>query len=157
MNVFYLDSNAELIAHWLVDKHIVKMPIESAQMLSSAHRILDGESAPDACYKATHRHHPCTVWTMSSSANYMWHYNLLECMLEEYSRRYNKVHKTSQLLSILSKLPHNIVQNGFTLPPQAIPEIYKQDDVIAAYRIFYRVEKAGFATWKHGDVPAWFV
>ena len=91
------------------------MIVESAQMLSTAHRMLDGtetrrpsstgktmskyweldDNREDVLYKAVHIGHPCTVWTMQSDENYNWHYSLFNELCKEYTHRDNKFH-TSQ-------------------------------------------------------------
>ena len=169
MNVFYLDTDPQRIASWLVDKHIVKMPVESAQMLSTAHRLLDGRRVgkdwilPDEdisqpiCYKVAHAHHPSTVWTMASKANYEWHAQLWVCMLEEYTRRYGRIHNCSRLMDILMSAPKNISDGPFTSPPLAMPQRYKSEDAVSAYRRFYAGEKWRFARWKQADLPDWFL
>ena len=129
MNIFYLHEDPVQNAIWHIDKHIVKMPIEYAQLLSTAHRMLDGTETrrPSSTgktmskywelddnreydlYKAVHMGHPCTVWTMQSHENYNWHYSLFDELCKEYTYRYNKVHASqTKLLDLLKNLPKNI-------------------------------------------------
>ena len=124
MNIFILDRNPHEAARLQCDKHVVKMIVESAQMLSTAHRMIDGyqEKRPsksgktmvkywklldereDTMYKAVHVGHPCTVWTMNNDNNYMWHYDHFTELCREYTYRYGKVHATEKLLKkMLSK------------------------------------------------------
>ena len=121
MNIFVLHQDPVAAAQMQCDKHVVKMIVESAQMLSTAHRMLDGtvQIAPSKSgkrmvkhyrlfddpemdqllYKAVHYKHPCTVWTMESAQNYMWHWRHLDALCEEYTYRYGKIHATSKLRS----------------------------------------------------------
>lgn len=157
MNIFYLSKDPVEIAKQLCDKHIVKMPLESAQMLSTAWwgKSTYGESKMilKQLYKPVHIGHPSTLWTMQTEGNYRWHYDLFVAMLEEYSRRYNKVHGSSKLLELLKESP---VKGGeFYPPPQCMPDEYKTDDTILAYRNYYINEKARFARYTNGTAPEW--
>lgn len=185
MNIFFLHETPELSAKYLVDKHVVKMPLESAQMLSTAHRLLDGTlkvvevekngkvrkkkqytmpgetvANPNPLYKVAHPRHPSTVWTMESVENYQWHFELFCYMLKEYSRRYGKVHSSSRLLPLLASAPQNIPKIGSTPPIPAMPDHYKiEGDHVQSYRSFYAGEKWRFAKWKNKDsdnIPEWF-
>ena len=178
MNIFYLDEDPIVIAHSLVDKHIVKMPTESAQMLSTAHRILDGRLIEHSgkrryllqnerldedgniidlvCYMVAHSEHPSTKWTMLNRATYQWHLNLLRCMLQEYTNRYGRVHRCADLLPFLDSTPTNIVDGDFVAPFLAMPDEYKCGSAVDAYRAFYAGEKWTFANWKHNNIPGWF-
>ena len=158
MNIFYLDKDPREISEMQCDKHCVKMILESAHMLSTAHRILDGDEYADKhkLYKATHKNHPSTVWTRASSGNYNWHFDLFKAMLGEYTFRYGKLHKCMDLFRSLENWPTNIPRKKFTSPPQCMPEEYKCEDTVQAYRNYYMGEKSGFAKWKAREVPTWF-
>ena len=91
MNIFYLDSRPHVAAKDHCDKHVVKMILESAQMLCTAHRELDGD-VPDVFYKSTHKNHPSTIWARSKAGNYRWLYDLFVSLCDEYTYRYGKVH-----------------------------------------------------------------
>ncbi len=137
------------------------MILEYAQMLSSAHRVLDTIEEGDdrvVLYKIAHKNHPCTIWTRESSSNYQWLYQLFCNLCNEYTRRYNKVHETDRKLRhILQHCPVNIEEGPITEPAQAMPEQYKvENDAITAYRIFYNEDKRPFAVWKEGVKPWWF-
>ena len=136
MNIFILHNDPVVAAQMQCDKHVPKMVVESAQMLSTAHRMLDGtvQIAPSksgkrmvrhyrlfedpemdqVLYKAVHYKHPCTVWTMESSDNYLWHWKHFSALCEEFTFRFGKIHKTSLLRSPLWTLPHNIPKGGMT-------------------------------------------
>ena len=142
------------------DKHVVKMILEYAQMLSTAHRVLDGdEKQPELLYKATHKNHPCTKWCTAASANYLYLYHLFAKLCGEYTHRYGKVHLTHKKLStILATPPDNMphtVEVDFVNMPQAMPEQYKDSSVVTAYRKYYRGEKFEIAKYTKRDIPDW--
>mgnify|MGYP003652557615 CR=1 FL=1 len=161
MNIFYLHEDPYHCATMHCDKHVVKMVLESAQMLSTAHRILDGDEFADrnSLYKAAHVKHPSSIWVRQSAKNYQWLVDLWNGLGREYSLRYGgKVHK-SATLSGLKTMPVNIPQDAeFSPPPQCMPDEYKQEDTVQAYHDYYCAEKASFARW-HGQssVPPWFI
>jgi len=165
MNIFYLSDCPQEAAESHNDKHCVKMILESAQMLSTAHRELDGD-VPDILYKSTHKNHPSAIWTRSSKQHYDWLYRLFRQLSAEYTLRYSKsgnwgrdlkVHKTwDKLGKILKTAPKNIKDNGWVDPPQCMPDHCKKPDTIDAYRNYYLTEKASFSTWKYSQQPTWW-
>ena len=165
MNIFYLSSCPQEAAESHNDKHCVKMILEYAQMLSTAHRELDGD-VPDILYKSTHKNHPSTIWTRSSKQHYDWLFRLFRMLSAEYSIRYGlitdtndtfKVHKSwDKLGKILETTPKNIKDNGWVDPPQCMPDHCKDEDVVKAYRNYYIKEKNNFAVWKYTAEPGWF-
>lgn len=162
MNIFYLDNNVSLCAQYHVDKHM-KMIVESMQLLSTAHRVLDGnnnvlpDERNDNLYKCTHKNHPCAIWVRESDEHYLWLFRLSEELLKEYTFRYEKNHASSRLIPYLKNLPNNICKNGFVEPPQAMPEEYKvSGDSVSAYRNYYFFAKSHITKWKNRDVPKWF-
>ena len=158
MNIFYVHESPYRSATMLCDKHVVKMILESAQMLSTAHRVLDGDEIADSkdLYKAVHKNHPCTIWTRSSSAHYGWLYEHMSCLMTEYERRYEKTHATYRLHYPLYDLPHSIEHNEFSPPPQCMPDQYKvEGDTVQSYRNYYHGEKAYFAKWRLKE-PDWW-
>lgn len=179
MNIFLLDPNPVVAAKLQCDKHIVKMVLESAQMLSTAHRILDGKLVRlpsksgktivnhfllenDLLYNAVHHHHPCTTWTMASSENYTWHWNHFVALCEEYTYRYNKKHATDlKLREALKPLPKNIPIGDMTKFPLAMksnPECMFPDDPVKSYRLYYRTKKDRFKmVWTNRNIPEWFL
>ena len=160
MNIFYLDECPVKSAKAHCDKHCVKMILETAQLLSTAHRELDGDGYADthSLYKATHKNHPSAIWVRASAANYDWTYRLLVELCDQYSYRYGKTHKTEQLVKPLSHPPSNIpTDTAFTEPPQCMPDEYKRSDAVDAYRAYYHGDKAGFAEWRHSNPPVWWV
>ena len=161
MNIFFLDERPDKCAEMHNDKHCVKMILESAQMLSTAHRILDEDDAHPDLYKIAHKNHPSTIWVRSSKPHYDWLFRLFRMLSAEYSIRYSdhnfKVHKTwDKLGKILETAPKNIVDNGFVPPPQCMPDHCKKPNTIDAYRNYYMIEKANISTWKYTNTPKWW-
>ena len=161
MNIFFLDERPDKCAEMHNDKHCVKMILESAQMLSTAHRILDEDDAHPDLYKIAHKNHPSTIWVRSSKQHYDWLFRLFRMLSAEYSIRYSdhnfKVHKTwDKLGKILETAPKNIVDNGFVPPPQCMPDHCKKPNTIDAYRNYYMIEKANISTWKYTNTPKWW-
>ena len=111
MNIFYLNENPKIAAIEHNDKHCVKMVLEYAQMLSTAHRECDGDDRADSLslYKRAHRNHPSTVWTRENEVQYSWLYQLFIALADEYSYRYEKIHATDLLLrAVLEQPPDKI-------------------------------------------------
>jgi hypothetical protein len=178
MNIFAVQPNPLDAAHDLCDKHVVKMIVESAQMLSTAHRVLDGNATirisksnrklkhwvhpctvRDAklCLPAM-VNHPCTIWVMQGSDNYMWLWQHTTGLLKEYTDRYSKQHSMRGLVNdYLSTLPVNIRRGQLSPFAQAMPEHYKTDDAVTAYRNYYIGDKKRFAKWSKTSPPSWFV
>jgi hypothetical protein len=156
MNIFYLHSDPKTAAKMHCDKHCVKMILETAQLLSTAHRELDGDELSDrrGLYKSTHRNHPSAVWARANRENYDWLVDLFKGLLEEYTARYGKRHASSKILLPISLSPLNLKSGEFYPPPQCMPEEYKCASTTTAYRKYYLGEKMGFAVWKLG-APDW--
>ena len=140
MNIFYLDTDPAEAARMQCDRHVVKMILETAQLLSTAHHELDGASP---AYKPTHKNHPSAVWVRSNIVHYHWAHRHLEELGYEYQRRYGKVHKTiREHLHTLGYPPANIPCNinERTDPPQCMPDEYKRDDTTLAYQLYYNAK-----------------
>lgn len=152
MNIFILDSNIKHCAEFHADKHIIKMILESAQMLSTACRL----SGIDAGYKSTHKNHPCTKWVRESLSNWLWLKLLNKELNNEYRYRYNKSVNHKSYDVILSLPLPNIPDKGLTQFPQAMPNEYKNSNPIIAYRKYYIGEKQHFANWTKREIPYWF-
>ena len=158
MNIFYLHPNPQTAARMHCDKHCVKMILEYAQLLSTAHRVLDGDDANPNLYKIAHKNHPSTIWTRSSKQHYKWLFRLFRKLNIEYGIRYGKVHKSWEKLNgILKFPPKSIKDNGWVDPPQCMPDYCKKSDTVEAYRNYYILEKKRFATWKNNQEPEWFL
>jgi hypothetical protein len=108
MNIFYLDRDPKIAAQMHCDKHCIKMILESAQMLSTAHRVIDGDDYANerGLYKMAHKNHPSTIWVRSSDEHYNWMYSLMLSQMEEYTYRYDKHHATERLIEPLRLYLH---------------------------------------------------
>ena len=155
MNIFVVDHDPFVAAKMLCDKHVVKMILETAQLLSTAHHLT---GSPLACklYKMTHKNHPSAVWVRSSKGNYRWALAHLKGLLKEYTFRYNKIHKTSNLLSSLESVPDLIDQEDLTEPPQCMYDDCRHPDVVHAYRLYYLTRQQEIdMRWTKRDKPNW--
>ena len=177
MNIFYLNKDPKICAQEHVDKHCVKMILETAQLLSTAHRVLDGtetvglsqsgrkakhwllsDDRDSILYSATHINHPSAVWCRQSLPNYQWLHNLLVELCTEYTYRYGKTHKCEQigLVKSLGAAPQNLKSDRFTEPTPAMPDQYKvPGNSIQSYHNYYNGEKQRMFSWKKREVPGW--
>jgi len=185
MNIFMLDRSPRVAAIYHVDKHVVKMILETAQLLSTAHRVLDGKevieqkyverSAPakyrnikrwklddpdldQKLYKATHVNHPSAIWCRSGLDQYRWTYDLMFHLMLEYNYRYKKTHKCDELLDPLWNAPKNIdVEAPWTEATPAMPDDCKvEGDSVASYRNYYIQHKSRMAKWTNRAIPRWY-
>ena len=181
MNIFFLDRDVELSAQYHNDKHVRKMILEYAQLLSTAHRVLDGEiyegrsentgrrvkrwaiiendGREEALYKATHINHPSAKWVRESPDHYIWTYYLFDAVSREFEYRWGKQHSTwIKLRGWLQSIPTNLASNksGWTDPPQAMEDVYKLPDTVEAYRNYYRNGKSHLAQWTNREKPFWY-
>lgn len=158
MNIFYLDKNPKLAAKYHCDKHVVKMILETAQLLCTAHRLLDGdENQPEYVYKATHKNHPSAVWARTNIENYNWLYQLFLELNEEYTYRYGKTHLSYKKLNdYLMHPPNNITKGAFFPPPQCMPDKYKSMDTVLAYKQYYVGDKSKLLQYKK-EFPLWIL
>ena len=147
MNIFYLDKNPYKAAQYQYNKHVVKMILESAQMLCTAHHCYgDAEQKANVPYKQAHLNHPSTVWARKSRETYMWLYYHMIGLGNEYEKRYNKQHLTiTKCGEFLATPPRHIQGNEWSQPPQAMPDEYKHEDSIIAYWQYYINDKAHIA------------
>ena len=135
MNIFYLSRDPYKAARLQCDKHVVKMILETAQLLSTAHVELDGIQL---AYKATHKNHPSAVWVRSNREHYRWSYQHMVALGAEYTRRYGKVHKTiTDHVQSLATPPRDIPRLEFVDPPQCMPDECKRPDTVLAYQVYY--------------------
>lgn len=179
MNIFYLDKDADVAAGMMCDKHVVKMIVETAQMLSTTHRYMMGvplssthavsgrsykkyimadPMADKMLCKATMINHPCNAWIRESSGHYDWLWRHGMALMHEYTYRYGKTHSMEKLYrDYLGFPPRNLLFKPFVEPPQAMPDACKvQGDAVKAYRQYYIQEKSRFAKWKKGNTPDWY-
>ena len=152
MNIFVLDENIEKCAEYHCDQHVVKMILESVQMLCT---VLNkkGISTP---YKSTHINHPCVLWVEQSFDNFSWLKSLAFALNKEFRFRFEKKqdHKSISVLNEISAYGYK--NRGLTEFAQAMPEKYKvPGDPVKAYRKFYIGEKMTFAKWTKRSIPGW--
>lgn len=157
MNIFYLHEDPTISARAVMNKHVNKMIIESAQLLSTAHRVLDGYPEKNGrwtsyklrdpireeiLYKSTHFNHPSAVWVRESQDNYYWLYSHFLALCQEYRNRYGKIHETEHKLGhALKKYPDSLRKRGFTYPALVMPDQYKVESYVQSYRNYYEAEK----------------
>ena len=154
MNIFVLDTCPTIAAQMQVDKHVVKMPLECAQMLSTVHRQYGSDDVQ--LYKSTHKHHPCTLWAATSRANYAWLFDHFRALNDEYKYRYGNTHLSwLKLRDVLAEPPAQMRDDDPTPFAQAMPDEYKHDDAVVAYRAYYINEKANLLTYTKRDQPTW--
>jgi len=185
MNIFYLDHDPIVAAKWMVDKHVVKMILESAQLLSTAHRVLDGtektvqryvegsfparyrnvkqwvleDGRNDVIYQATHINHPSAVWVRESLKNYNWVFEHFFALMNEYTYRYGKIHKCYGDISfMLQTPPHNLRAFESTPIPSCMDDEYRvSDDPVHNYRNYYKFGKVNLHKWTKRDCPYWLI
>jgi hypothetical protein len=178
MNIFYLHNDPKVCAQQHVDKHCVKMILEYAQLLSTAHRFLDGtltvgksatgrkktsyvlmDNRDAILYSATHINHPSAIWARSGIKQYTWLHSLLTELCKEYTHRYGKHHKVERegLLFELAKAPNKIYHDVFwSEPTPAMPDQYKvAGDSIQSYKNYYIGDKQRMFSWKNRETPSW--
>jgi hypothetical protein len=152
MNIFVLDRNIKKCAQYHCDQHVVKMILESVQIMCTALNK-KGLATP---YKSTHIKHPCVLWVEESYDNFLWLGELAYELNLEYQYRYDKQtsHKSIQALSQITHYSYE--SKGLTPFAQAMPDEYKvKNNAVRAYRKFYRMDKLKFATWSKRKPPAW--
>lgn len=159
MNIFILDKDPQLAAQYLANKHVIKMILESAQLLCTAHHLHpEVYYKYPTLYKKTHENHPCAIWCRENTTNYLWLSSHAFYLCEEYTFRYNKIHKTQPLIEWLSLyLPRIPMMKDMTDFPQCMPEIYKRSDVVEAYRAYYIYDKMKKiqCNWTKREKPFW--
>jgi len=134
------------------------MILEYAQLLSTAHHEVDGTPSVN-CYKSTHRNHPSAIWARANRKNYRWLWRLLDATATEYTHRYGKVHATKLkgIVNSLEYCPYELREGSDMTPmPQCMPDEYKDQSSIQAYRNYYLGDKAYMAKWTKRDAPYWW-
>lgn len=163
MNLFFLHYNPVVAASQQCDKHVVKMLLETAQILSSVCRLNGIEHV--SLYKQTHVNHPVVVWTRASRKNFEWVLAHGLALCAEYTRRYGKVHKSERVIKEIVHLytAINFSAEHVTLPPLCMPDEFKRghglciEDIVSSYRNYYMGPKRAFAKWKFTECPEWFI
>lgn len=158
MNIFFLDRDPTIAAQMLHDKHVVKMVLETAQILSTV--VHEYRANVEGIYKPTHRSHPCVVWAGESFSNFWWTYEHGVALAYEYEYRYGKTHASED---IIIRCGEELGYESFdedseiSEPPQAMPDEYKvPGDAVAAYRKYYLGRKIEQSRWTRRPVPAVF-
>jgi len=149
MNIFYLDKDLQKCAEYHVDRHCVKMIIEYAQLLSSSHWMTGGE----APYKLCHKNHPCSVWVRESIDNYNWLCELGIELSKEYTYRYGKFHKSSEVIKWCMNNQPQLPSKGITEFRLAMPDEFRSTCPIESYRNYYNGGKEHLFKWKNREVP----
>lgn len=153
MNIFVLDNDPKICAEYHCDKHVVKMILETAQLLCGAHHM----TGSDAPYKLSHKNHPCSIWVRQNKSNYKWLVELGLQLGAEYTRRYGKIHKSEEVIRWCARNIPNLPKGDMTEFPCAMPEACQiYNDPVLNYREYYVREKASFCTWKT-QTPEWFM
>ena len=152
MNIFILDKDIEKCAQYHCDQHVVKMILESVQMLCTALNKKDFVTP----YKSTHMKHPCVLWVEESFSNFIWLKSLAVALNNEYRYRYDKDHDHKSM-AVLDKISqYSYEDSGLTEFAQAMPDEYKDDDPIKAYRN-YVIHEKHYAQWnKNREQPTWW-
>jgi hypothetical protein len=174
MNIFFLNPNPDICAQMHIDKHVVKMILEYGQLMSTAHRVLDGQQytdktangrciqrwrlsdhREDILWKASHIKHPSGLWVRASKTHYDWLYSLWLCLLQEYTHRYDRFHSAERMKFVFAKSPHSIPSVGWVCDPTpAMPDEYKvKNDSITSYQNYYNGAKISIAKWTKRKTP----
>jgi len=182
MNIFILDRDPSIAASYHCDKHVCKMILEAGQMLCTAHwmswlrhfdkgrddfRLMRDvkaylkENVPkekQPPWSITHVNHPCSVWTRETKENYAWHHKLMGFLLDEYTIRYHRTHKSEEVWAwLMTNLPLSFPNQGLKPFPICMKEEYKvSSDPVECYREYYLKDKVRFAKWKKGNIPQWW-
>jgi len=156
MNIFHLHKDPEICASYHCDKHVVKMILETAQMLSTAYQKHCGDDR--LLYKSAYPKHPMTLWVGESVENFNYAHKLGKELGLQYYKRYGRIHKSSAImvafdLGRLSNVEDRFPSQYFTPPPQCMPDEYKHKDYITAYKQYYIGEKKRFAKYTGVDTP----
>jgi len=154
MNIFVLDYNPKICAKYHCDRHVVKMILESAQILSTVINSKLKMEVTDL-YKSTHVNHPVVKWVKKSKQNFDWLLELSLYLCDEYNDRYEKTHKSLKVLERCALFSKIFRDKGLTPFALCMPDEYKTNDVVESYRNYYIAEKR-FAKWKKGNIPEWW-
>lgn len=154
MNIFVLDTDPVAAAWATIDKHAVKMPLETAQIGCTVARSLGFD---DVAYRSTHARHPCTLWAASSDEAWDWTLRHGLALCDTYSARYQRQHASEAILRHLATLKLPLPRRSMPDFAQAMPDAYRHADAVTAYRAYYRGEKARMATWRQpAQTPDWW-
>ena len=166
MNIFVLDEDPAQAARYIDDVRLPKMCVESAQMMAASlrrHGATDEQmplTKAGKPYKGGYKHHPCTVWAGDSRANFVWLalHAIEQC--KEYTRRFDKEHACYGPINHMARMwkTAKFEENYMTPFAQAMPDEYKDDDVVKAYRSYYKSKEysKGGVRYIRADVPTWW-
>lgn len=155
MNIFVLDENPQIAAQMHNDKHVVKMILETAQLLCGVHWVTDSQySIP---YKLSHKNHPCSIWVRECIENYIWLCDLGLSLCEEYTYRYGKRHKSQDIIEWALVNKPQLKENGDITPfALAMPDECKKTSAVDSYRLYYITHKSNISSWKNRNKPYWY-
>lgn len=160
MNIFAVDVNPIRAAGSLCDRHVVKMPLESTQMICTVARFFNVESR----YKSTHEKHPCVEWLAGNRKAWNWHLEYTRALFNEYTYRYGRKHRSQKVFEEVTARFEGPTNDSAYMPSFVLcmPDKYKkfawsQMDAVTAYRHFYIMEKRAFAKWDYTSPPPWFI
>ena len=153
MNIFHLHKDPKICAEYHCDKHVVKMILETGQMLSTAYQRHCG--IDQQLYKPAYPKHPMTIWVGDTGGNFYWSLRLLDELLNQYEKRYKKIHKSKKIYKLLSTTYNkwHTLKPNITQPPLCMPDEYKCNDYIQSYKNYYVGEKKRFAKYTAVDTP----
>ena len=161
MNIFVLDWNPILAGKMHCDRHVPKMVVESLQMLGSA--VIRHGATPDQMpltqkgtpLKGGYHNHPCSIWAGDTRSNFIWLCHLAGSLVEEFENRFGKEHFSAKGIEHLYTMYPMIPEGNLTPPAQAMPDEYKDEDAVEAYRYYYHSKS--FAAWEKGrSAPEWW-
>ena len=155
MNIFMLSNSPKRAARYHCDKHVVKMPLEYAQMLCTNLRMTGVKKLP---YKSTHTNHPSTIWARETQENFSVLCDMLFYTSEEYKRRYGREHKALTVMRpfLRDKFIARLPDGDMTDFAMAMPDFLKSKNPVQSYRMFYHFDKFDFADWKYSKRPYWY-
>lgn len=167
MNIFYLSHKTSRCARWHCDKHVVKMILETAQLLYTAHWVLevtpDFTTAPyqkgskQRGYRSIrNKNHPSAIWARASLDHYVWLCELGLALCAEYGFRFGgKTHSCEAHILWLYENPPGLAPIGWSQPPQAMPDPYKNKNSLIAYRDYYSYGKKHLLSYTKRHAPHW--
>ena len=164
MNIFVLDESPTIAARMMDCVRVPKMVTESAQMMASAlrrHGATDEQmplTKSGTPYKGGYKHHPCTVWAGDSRDNFQWLAQHACILFLEYERRFGKEHACELPIKTMCTMWDMIPEGGLTPFAQAMPDEYKDEDAVKAYRAYYKskVDSPGGVHYRHTSPPDWW-
>lgn len=164
VNFFYLDKNPSKCAKYYCDKHVLKIPIEIAQILSKIHHVLKTKIDYEKIYansKVVKESLGPYVWSLMSLDNYIWTCDLGLELINEYKFRFGKTsHKTELILFYLKEnLPpiKNLGTTPFIMTNKYDMFQYISSNTITNARYNYAEMKCSNDKWTKRTKPKWFV